>query len=57
MAEGALSNRHRSALPNHHVHWFVSTPPKFSPAEIVHYFKGITSKRLKQEFAYLRRQY
>ena len=40
-----------------HVHLFVSTPPKFSPAEIVGYFKGITSRRLKQGFAYLRRQY
>jgi len=40
-----------------HVHLFVSAPPKFSPAGIVRYFKGITSRRLKQEFAYLRRQY
>ncbi len=39
------------------VHRFVSAPPKFSPAEIVRYFKGITSRRLKQEFVYLRRQY
>ncbi len=40
-----------------HVHLFVSAPPKFSPAEIVRYFKGITSRRLKQEFVSLRRQY
>jgi len=39
------------------VHPFVSAPPKFSPAEVVRYFKGITSRRLKQEFVYLRRQY
>ena len=39
------------------VHLFVSAPPKFSPAEVVRYFKGITSRRLKQEFVYLRRQY
>lgn len=25
-----------------HVHLFVSTPPKYSPAEIVRLFKGIT---------------
>jgi putative transposase len=40
-----------------HVHLFVSAPPKFSPAEVVRYFKGISSRRLKQEFDYLRRQY
>ena len=39
------------------VHLFVSAPPKFVPAEIVRYFKGITSRRLKQEFVSLRRQY
>lgn len=38
-------------------HWFVSAPPKFSPAEVMRYFKGITSRRLKQEFDYLHRQY
>jgi putative transposase len=40
-----------------HVHLFVSAPPKFAPAEIVRLFKGITSRRSKQEFAILRRQY
>jgi REP-associated tyrosine transposase len=40
-----------------HVHLFVSAPPKFSPAEIVRLFKGITSRRLKKEFESLRRQY
>jgi putative transposase len=40
-----------------HVHLFVSAPPKFAPAEIVRLFKGISSRRLMQEFAYLRRQY
>jgi len=39
------------------VHWFVSARPKFSSAEVVRYFKGISSRRLKQEFDYLRRQY
>jgi len=41
----------------HHVHLFVSATPKFSPAEIVRLFKGIPSRRLKQEFESLRRQY
>jgi putative transposase len=40
-----------------HVHLFVSAPPKFSPAEIVRLFKGITSRKLKKEFESLRRQY
>ncbi len=40
-----------------HVHLFVSAPPKFSPAEIVRLFKGLTSRRLKQEFLVLRRHY
>lgn len=40
-----------------HVHLFVSAPPKFSPAEIVRLFKGITSRRLKKEFESLHRQY
>ena len=40
-----------------HVHFFVSGPPKFSPSEIVRYFKGIPSRRLKHEFVSVRRQY
>ena len=40
-----------------HVHLFVSAPPKFSPAEIVRLFKGITSRRLKKEFESLRHPY
>ena len=39
------------------VHLFVSPPVKFSPAEIVGLFKGITSRRLKIQFESLRRQY
>ncbi len=39
------------------VHLFISAPPKFSPAEIGRYFKGLTSRRLTQEFQSLRRQY
>ncbi len=43
-------------MPDHE-HLFVSAPPKFSPAEIVRLFKGITSRKLKKEFESLRRQY
>ncbi len=44
----------QEVMPDH-VHLFVSVPPKFSPAEIVRLFKGITSRRLKQEFLQIRR--
>ena len=40
-----------------HVHLFVSAPPKFSPAEIVRLFKGITSHRLRKEFESIRHPY
>jgi putative transposase len=40
-----------------HVHVFVSTPPKFSRAEIIRLFKGVTSRKLKREFESFRRQY
>lgn len=40
-----------------HVHLFVSAPPKFSPSDLARYFKGISSRRLMQEFPALRRQY
>jgi putative transposase len=36
-----------------HWHRFVGAPPKFPPIEIVRLFKGITSRKLKQEFALL----
>ena len=37
-----------------HVHLFLSAPAKFSPAEIVGLFKGITSHRLRKEFESIR---
>jgi REP-associated tyrosine transposase len=40
-----------------HVHMFVSTPSQFAPAQVVRLFKGITSRRLKQEFQQIRRAY
>jgi putative transposase len=38
------------------VHLFVSAPAKFSPAEIVRLFKGITLRRLRKEFESIRHQ-
>jgi putative transposase len=40
-----------------HVHLFVSAPPKFAPSQVVRLFKGITSRRLTQEFQQIRRAY
>jgi putative transposase len=40
-----------------HVHLFVSAPPKFAPSQGVRLFKGITSRRLTQEFQQIRRAY
>ena len=33
-----------------HIHLFVSAPPRYSPAQIVKYFKGISSKWIKKEY-------
>lgn len=40
-----------------HVHLFMSAPPKYAPAELARLFKGITSRRLTQEFQQIRRAY
>jgi len=57
LAEIATQNRFEilavEVMPDH-VHLFVSAPPKFSPAEIVRLFKGITSHRLRKEFESIR---
>jgi len=34
-----------------HIHLFVSCPPRFSPAEIMQFFKGITSRRYDQLYS------
>jgi len=33
-----------------HVHLLVETPPKYAPSKIVQIFKGISSRRMRQEF-------
>ena len=33
-----------------HIHLLVEVPPKYSPAQIVQYFKGISSRLMRQEF-------
>ncbi len=40
-----------------HVHLFVSAPPNLAPSKLVQYFKGVTSRKLQQEFSDLRKRY
>ena len=36
-----------------HAHLFLNAPPTFSPADIMAKIKGVTSKRLREEFPHL----
>lgn len=38
-----------------HIHCFVSAPPKDSPAKIVGLLKGYSSRRLREEFPWLKK--
>ena len=40
-----------------HVHVLLSCPPVLSPAKVVQYLKGRSSRLLQQEFAHLRKRY
>ncbi|MHB8752043.1 MAG: IS200/IS605 family transposase, partial [Aggregatilineales bacterium] len=40
-----------------HVHMLVSCPPLLSPAKLVQYLKGSSSRKLQEEFAHLRKRY
>ncbi len=40
----------QEVMPDH-IHMLVESPPKYSPAEIVQFFKGISSRRIRQEFS------
>ena len=42
---------------NNHVHLLVNFPPKVAPAKLVNSLKGVSSRRLRQEFPDLRRHY
>lgn len=37
-----------------HIHLFVSAPPRFSPAELINLFKGISAKKLAERFPALK---
>jgi len=40
-----------------HVHLLVSCPPLLSPAKIIQYIKGVSSRKLQEEFSHLRQRY
>ncbi len=40
-----------------HVHILVSCPPTLSPAKIVQYIKGGSSRKLQEEFSHLQKRY
>ena len=47
----------RGHVSKDHVHLFVSSPPSLSPARIMQYVKGKSSRVLQQEFPSLRKRY
>ena len=40
-----------------HVQMLVSCPPLLSPAKIVQYLKGVSSRKLQEEFPHLKKRY
>jgi putative transposase len=40
-----------------HIHVLVSCPPRLSPAKIMPYLKGRSSRRLQEEFPHLKKRY
>jgi putative transposase len=42
---------------NNHVHLLVNFPPKVAPAKLVNSLKGVSSRRMRQEFPDLVRHY
>jgi putative transposase len=40
-----------------HIHLLVSCPPSLSPAKVMQYLKGRSSRMLQQEFSHLRKRY
>ena len=47
----------RGAVSVDHVHMLVAARPQLSPAKLVQYVKGRSSRRLQEEFPHLRRKF
>lgn len=46
----------QEVMPDH-IHILVEAPPKYSPTEIVQLFKGISSRKMRQEFLDIIKRY
>jgi len=57
ICEGLEVDIIRGNISPDHIHLFVSIPPKYSVSEIIKNIKGITSRRLQQEFPQLQKEY
>ena len=47
----------RGSISPDHIHMLVGAPPQLSPAKLVQYIKGRSSRRLQEEFPHLRKRY
>ena len=47
----------KGVLSNNHAHMFVEIPPKISVSDFMRRVKGCTSRKIQQEFPYIRKQY
>ena len=47
----------RGHVSKDHIHILVSCPPKLSPAKVMQYLKGRSSRKLQEEFPHLKKRY
>jgi len=47
----------RGAVSPDHIHMLLSVPPQLSPAKLVQFIKGRSSRKLQEEFPELRKRY
>jgi putative transposase len=47
----------RGSVSPDHIHLLVSAPPLLSPAKLVQYVKGKSSRQLQEDFPHLRKRY
>ena len=47
----------KGQVSSDHVHLMVSCPPTFSPSQIAQFIKGVSSRKLQDEFPSLKKRY
>ena len=47
----------QGSIGSDHIHLFTSVPPNHSVSKIIQHLKGVTSRKLQQEFPELRKRY